>query len=102
MKDITSNAPWITVYGHPTVDFPILTAKAEVLPDHCGQAMFFAEGFTLHDERGIVGQYGYDEILKSKLFICKSDDAVKEKLRAWINEHAVEALQIMIKRISDD
>lgn len=102
MKDITSNAPWITVCEHPTIDFPVLTANAEVLPDHCGRATFFAEGFTLHDERGIVGQYGYDPILKSKLFICKSDEEVKEKLRKWINDHTVEAMQIMIKRISDD
>ena len=99
MYDITRHAKWTSdCCGKQDLDFEVLSVSTRYWPDHSAKVTFLAEGQTIRDERGIVECPGYDPILESPIIYGSSEEDCKDKVRSWINEHVLEALEKMVNR----
>lgn len=103
MIDITRNAVWTEdCCGKMDLDFPFIDCDTRYWTDNtCKCHIRLCSGVYLYREHTMHDPYDPITIIESDYIEGKTKEECQMKARQWYNEHAVQALELAILKLTE-
>lgn len=104
MIDITRNAVWTEdCSGKMDLDFPFISCDTRYWPDNtCKCHIRLCSGVYLEKEHELHEPHDSVTIIESDYLSGDSKEECQMKARKWYNDHAVQALESVMLKLTKD